>query len=59
VCSFTIDDVFCLCGHVVVMVVLRGGCLLRVISFGGCLYYSGPCSSSLAIVCGFRGCLGV
>jgi len=25
--------------------------LWAVISFGGCLCYSGPCSSSLALVC--------
>lgn len=34
----------------------RGVCLLRVISFGGCLCFSGPCSSALNLVCGFWGC---
>lgn len=30
-----------------------GWCLLEVISFGGSICYSGPCSSSLALVCDF------
>jgi hypothetical protein len=31
-------------------------CLLWVISFGGCLCYSGPFSSSLALFFEFWGC---